>query len=130
MCIRDRNGKERVYDHHKKGGSSEELPPPVKPVSYTHLDVYKRQGLLCSAGSACHTLQPMPSHVLTAMGLSDAAVRSSLRFSLSFRTTQEEVEQAAALVGSAVRKVRGVQSSRTGLDILDNRFFFSQRKSQ
>lgn len=29
-------------------------------------------------------------------------------------TTQEEVEQAAALVGSAVRKVRGVQSSRTG----------------
>ena len=71
-------------------------------------------GLLCSAGSACHTLQPMPSHVLTAMGLSDEAVRSSLRFSLSFMTTQEEVEQAAALVGSAVRKVRCVQSSRTG----------------
>lgn len=71
-------------------------------------------GLLCSAGSACHTLQPMPSHVLTAMGLSDEAVRSSLRFSLSFMTTEEEVEQAAALVASAVRKVRGVQSSRTG----------------
>ena len=52
--------------------------------------------------------------MLTAMGLSDEAVRSSLRFSLSFMTTQEEVEQAAALVGSAVRKVRGVQSSRTG----------------
>ena len=48
------------------------------------------------------------------MGLSDEAVRSSLRFSLSFMTTQEEVEQAAALVGSAVRKVRCVQSSRTG----------------
>lgn len=71
-------------------------------------------GLLCSAGSACHTLQPMPSHVLTAMGLSDEAVRSSLRFSLSFMTTEEEVEQAAALVASAVWKVRGVQSSRTG----------------
>lgn len=71
-------------------------------------------GLLCSAGSACHTLQPMPSHVLTAMGLSDEVVRSSLRFSLSFMTTEEEVERAAALVGAAVRKVRGVQSSRTG----------------
>lgn len=71
-------------------------------------------GLLCSAGSACHTLQPMPSHVLTAMGLSDGAVRSSLRFSLSSMTTEEEVAQAAALVASAVRKVRGVQSSRTG----------------
>ena len=72
------------------------------------------EGLLCSAGSACHTLQPLPSHVLTAMGLSDEAVRSSLRFSLSFMTTEEEVERAAALVASAVRKVRGVQSSRTG----------------
>ena len=71
-------------------------------------------GLLCSAGSACHTLQPMPSHVLTAMGLPDGAVRSSLRFSLTFMTTQEEVEQAVSLVAAAVRKVRGVQSSRTG----------------
>ncbi len=71
-------------------------------------------GLLCSAGSACHTLPPMPSHVLTAMGLPDGAVRSSLRFSLSFMTTQEEVEQAVSLVAAAVRKVRGVQSSRTG----------------
>ena len=71
-------------------------------------------GLLCSAGSACHTLQPMPSHVLTAMGLPDGVVRSSLRFSLSFMTTQEEVEQAVSLVAAAVRKVRGVQSSRTG----------------
>lgn len=71
-------------------------------------------GLLCSAGSACHTLQPMPSHVLKAMGLPDGAVRSSLRFSLSFMTTQEEVEQAVSLVAAAVRKVRGVQSSRTG----------------
>lgn len=56
----------------------------------------------------------MPSHVLTAMGLPDGAVRSSLRFSLSFMTTQEEVEQAVSLVAAAVRKVRGVQSSRTG----------------
>lgn len=71
-------------------------------------------GLLCSAGSACHTLQPMPSHVLAAMGLPDGVVRSSLRFSLSFMTTEEEVEQAVKLVVSAVRKVREAQSSRTG----------------
>lgn len=71
-------------------------------------------GLLCSAGSACHTVQPAPSHVLTAMGASDKEVRSSLRFSLSFMTTEENVEQAVRLVAEAVRKVRGVQSSRTG----------------
>lgn len=71
-------------------------------------------GLLCSAGSACHTVQPAPSHVLTAMGASDKEVRSSLRFSLSFMTTEENVEQAVRLVAEAVRKVRGIQSSRTG----------------
>lgn len=71
-------------------------------------------GLLCSAGSACHTLQPMPSHVLAAMGVPDVVARTSLRFSLSFMTTEEEVEQAVGLVADAVRKVRGVQSSRTG----------------
>lgn len=70
--------------------------------------------LLCSAGSACHTVQPMPSHVLAAMGLSDGEVRSSLRFSLSFTTTEEEVREAVRLVTEAVGKVRRVQSSRTG----------------
>ena len=70
-------------------------------------------GLLCSAGSACHTVQPMPSHVLTAMGLSDGEVRSSLRFSLSFTTTEDEVREAVQLVAEAVGKVRCVQSSRT-----------------
>lgn len=58
--------------------------------------------------------QPMPSHVLTAMGLSDGEVRSSLRFSLSFTTTEDEVREAVQLVAEAVGKVRCVQSSRTG----------------
>lgn len=71
-------------------------------------------GLLCSAGSACHTLQPMPSHVLAAMGVPEAEVRSSLRFSLSFMTSEREVEQAVALVAGAVARVRSAQSFRTG----------------
>lgn len=71
-------------------------------------------GLLCSAGSACHTLQPMPSSVLTAMGLSDQEARASLRFSLSSITTQDDVDLAATLVTATVNKIRDVQSSRTG----------------
>ena len=67
-----------------------------------------------SAGSACHPGQPMPSLVLAAMGLSDGEVRSSLRFSLSFTTTEEEMREAVRLVAEAVGKVRRVQSSRTG----------------
>ncbi len=71
-------------------------------------------GLLCSTGSACTSAEPEPSHVLRAMGLPDAQVRESLRFSLSRYTTAAEVEEAAALVIAAARKLRAVQSSITG----------------
>ncbi len=71
-------------------------------------------GLLCATGSACTSAEPEPSHVLRAMGLADAQVRESLRFSLSRYSTPEEVEAAAALVITAARKVRAVQSSVTG----------------
>ncbi len=71
-------------------------------------------GLICSTGSACTSAEPEPSHVLRAMGLPDAQVRESLRFSLNRFTTREEVEAAAGLVLSAVRKLRSVQSSITG----------------
>ena len=71
-------------------------------------------GLLCSAGSACKTASPKPSHVLTAMGLTDDEARTCLRFSLSPVTTSDEVDEAARLVIEAVSKVRSVQSSKTG----------------
>jgi cysteine desulfurase len=72
------------------------------------------KGLLCSAGSACQTASPRPSHVLTAMGLSDKEARSCLRFSLSTATTEEEVDEGIRLIIEAVKKVRSVQSSKTG----------------
>ncbi len=71
-------------------------------------------GLICSTGSACTSAEPEPSHVLRAMGLADAQVRESLRFSLSRSATVAEVEEAAALFIAAVRKVRSVQSAITG----------------
>lgn len=71
-------------------------------------------GLVCSAGSACTSADPHPSHVLLAMGLPEKEVRESLRFSLSRLTTEEEVDAAAALFIAAVRKIRSVQSAMTG----------------
>ena len=76
--------------------------------------IMEASGLICSTGSACTSAEPHPSHVLIAMGLTDREVRESLRFSLSRFTTREEVERAAAIVISAVQKLRSVQSSRTG----------------
>lgn len=71
-------------------------------------------GLLCSAGSACTSAEPRPSHVLRAMGLSDTEARESLRFSLNRFCTRNEVEEAVRLVTDAVQRVQAAQSASTG----------------
>ncbi len=48
-------------------------------------------GILCAAGSACSADSGEPSHVLQAMGLSDADARSSLRFTMGLHTTEEHL---------------------------------------
>ncbi|WP_425145371.1 cysteine desulfurase family protein [Deinococcus sp.] len=53
-------------------------------------------GVAASAGSACSAGTMQPSHVLTALGLSDADARASIRFSFGAATSVLEVEQAAA----------------------------------
>lgn len=72
------------------------------------------RGLLCAAGSACHTIQPEPSHVLKAMGISDTEIRSSLRFSFSSYTTRDELQEICKIISETVIKVRQVQSTKTG----------------
>ncbi len=71
-------------------------------------------GLLCSAGSACTSSDPRPSHVLAAMGMPDKEIRESLRFSLSRYTNKEEVVEAADIFIKVVRKLQSVQSAGTG----------------
>ena len=59
--------------------------------------------LYCSQSSACTAARPTPSHVLTAMGLSEAEAYASLRFSFGILNTQEEAERAAHCVVDAYR---------------------------
>lgn len=101
------------------GGAAPRLPhvlnmrvPGVSAESLSLL--LEPAGLLCSTGSACTSAEPHPSHVLLAMGLTDKEVRESLRLSLSRYTTENEVDEAAALFIRVVQKVRSVQSSVTG----------------
>jgi cysteine desulfurase len=60
----------------------------------------------CSAGSACSSGVPAPSHVLVAMGLGSQEAHESLRFSLSRYTTALDVDDTIDEVASAVRFVR------------------------
>ena len=63
------------------------------------------RGVAASTGAACQTRTGQPSHVLTAMGLSDDEALSTVRFSLGRSTTEAEIDEAVVRVADAVRSV-------------------------
>ncbi len=63
-----------------------------------------------STGSACTSAQPEPSHVLRALGLSEDAVRGSLRFGLGRFTTAEEIEFVIARAIDSATRLRTMSS--------------------
>lgn len=71
------------------------------------------QGIACSTGAACSSGAIEPSHVLLAIGLSDEAARSSVRFSIGRTTTAEEIERAIEIIPAAVERLRAL-SPRCG----------------
>mgnify|MGYP000687466888 FL=1 len=63
-------------------------------------------GVAVAAGSACASASVKPSHVLTAMGLSEKDARSSVRFSFGRDNTEEEILYGAELAAQIVGKLR------------------------
>jgi cysteine desulfurase len=59
-----------------------------------------------SSGAACSSASAEPSHVLRALGLSDADAKASLRFGLSRFTTAEEVDFVIEKVSAVVSDLR------------------------
>lgn len=59
-----------------------------------------------SAGSACASGSGRPSHVLKAIGLTDAQVRSSIRLGFGRYTTEAEIDEAMALITAAADRQR------------------------
>ncbi|WP_164473385.1 cysteine desulfurase family protein [Deinococcus psychrotolerans] len=53
-------------------------------------------GVCVSAGSACSAGTMQPSHVLSALGLSDADALATVRLSFGFQTTTGEIDEAAS----------------------------------
>jgi cysteine desulfurase len=63
-------------------------------------------GIECSLGSACTAGVARVSHVLLAMGMSEADARAGLRFSLGHSSTPADVRSLGAAIGPAVARAR------------------------
>lgn len=63
-------------------------------------------GLMVATGSACSASSEQPSHVLRALGLSNAEASASLRFSLGRPTTPDEIDAATKIL---VKTIQGHQ---------------------
>ncbi len=68
-------------------------------------------GVAASVGSACTTGSMEPSHVLTAMGYPDDEARGSLRLSIGRTTTDEELDEAAAIIVDVLGRERAAAAA-------------------
>ena len=69
-------------------------------------------GVECSRGSACSAGVPQPSHVLLAMGRDAVEAKASLRFSLGWSSTQDDVDRVLEVLPGAVARARRAGQSR------------------
>ena len=68
----------------------------------TLLILLDQNGICASSGSACSSGSLDPSHVLTAIGLSDQEAGSSLRFTLSEQNTRDDVDYTIDIIKKAL----------------------------
>jgi len=90
--------------HSRLPGNAHLLVPDCEGDSLLYL--LDAAGVECSTGSACQAGVPQPSHVLLAMGLTEAQSRGALRLTLGHTSTQADVDTFLAALPSAVERAR------------------------
>ncbi len=107
-------------------GNTENRMPHVTNISFKHVEgeglmMTFNQNIAVSSGSACTSASLEPSYVLIALGLGDDLAHSSIRFSLGRFTTDEEVDQAIAMVKKGVQHMRDLspiwEMYKEGIDL-------------
>lgn len=63
-------------------------------------------GIACSTGSACHAGVPRPSHVVLALGYSDALASGAIRLTLGHDSTDADVDAVLAVIGECVERAQ------------------------
>jgi cysteine desulfurase len=72
-------------------------------------------GICASSGSACTTGSLAPSHVLMAMGLGTARARGSVRFSLGYYSSDEDVNHLLKHLPAVIASLRALSPSERAL---------------
>lgn len=67
-----------------------------------------QEGIAVSTGSACSSKSLEPSHVLTALGLSEEEAHTSLRISLGRFTTEAEINKFLKILPPLIEKLRTI----------------------
>lgn len=63
-------------------------------------------GIYISAGSACNEGIAAPSHVLKAIGLTDQEALSSIRITIGYTNTEQEINTATDIITKLVERIR------------------------
>jgi cysteine desulfurase len=112
------------------------FPDVNNAVMMAVLDLY---GVAVSAGSACNASEDTPSHVLSAIGLSDEQARETIRFSLSEKTSVRDIRYVVKIIQNflegktpSIRILRPSQVDRDflfdeGNYLLDIRFWYERK---
>ena len=108
--------KNDIPDAVLNGGPGERLPGILNvrfpnTESDSLLLLFDSEGIACSTGSACTAGVQQASHVLMAMGLSEAEARSSLRFSLSPENSKGDIDYFHTCLKRVIERARAAYRS-------------------
>jgi len=67
-----------------------------------------KRGVCFSSGSACHSSSPEPSSTLLAMGLSNEQAHCTVRFSLGYQNTREEIRYVIANLKEIILNAKNI----------------------
>ena len=111
--LRDRfiTGLLSIEEVKLNGHPQKRLPGNVN-VSFKHIEgeavllSLDLEGVAASSGSACSSGSLEPSHVLTAMGLEHTIAHGSIRFTLGYGNSEEDIDYVLAILPPIVDRLR------------------------
>jgi cysteine desulfurase len=109
--------KKNISDAWVNGDQAKSLPGIVsitfpKTDSEGLLLLLDSEGIACSTGSACSAGVQRPSHVLMAMGLTEDETTSTLRFSLSYSNTINEIAKLGSVIATVVARSKAASGKK------------------